>query len=122
MFPNIRNYAQIVNSTTLCSEIREDLFYFKKFQTQYPEKFSFIKYEELTENPVQVGKELFERINVTFSNNVKIFLQTHTKVIPEIRFFLKLQKFLEMSLTSQLYMNSIALMTFINHRIRVRMY
>ena len=42
--------------------------------------FSFIKYEELAANPIQVAKALYDKINITFSTNVRIFLETHTNV------------------------------------------
>lgn len=72
--------ATNLNLSKLCSEIREDLYYFRKFQKKYPQKFTLVKFEDLSKDPISNSKAIYEKIGIPFDQNVQQFLNESTNI------------------------------------------
>jgi hypothetical protein len=69
-----------LNLSKLCSEIREDLYYFRKFHKKYPQNFTLIKFEDLSNDPIPKAKAIYERIGIPFDQSVQQFLNENTNI------------------------------------------
>jgi hypothetical protein len=72
--------AENLNISNLCSEMRDDLKYFRKFHTSYPEKFTLIKFEDLSTDPFSNAQLLNNRIGIPFTVLVKNFIDLNTNI------------------------------------------
>jgi hypothetical protein len=69
-----------LNISNLCAEMREDLNYFRKFQTLYPQNFTLIRFEDLSIDPFSNAKLLYNRIGIPFTEKVKSFINGNTNI------------------------------------------
>jgi hypothetical protein len=69
-----------LNISNLCAEMREDLNYFRKFETIYPQKFTLIRFEDLSIDPFSNAKLLYNRIGIPFTEKVKSFINENTNI------------------------------------------
>jgi len=63
---------------SLCHEMREDLNSFKQLKKAYPSKFTLIRFEDLSTNPITNTKRLLNKFGIPYSASVRRFLTTHT--------------------------------------------
>jgi hypothetical protein len=64
--------------SSLCSEMRQDLHSFNQFKKLYPSKFTLIKYEDLSTDPITNTKLLLNKFNIPYSASVRRYLRSHT--------------------------------------------
>jgi hypothetical protein len=72
--------AKFQNITYICEEIRDDLFYFHKFQTDHPERFTIIRFEDLANDPLSNAKMLYQRTGFNFTPEVSKFISENTNI------------------------------------------
>jgi hypothetical protein len=66
----------------LCAEsadVQEDAELMKQLQTQFPDRFYLLKFEDLTLNVETETENLFRFLGLPVTEPVKVFLSTHTE-------------------------------------------
>jgi hypothetical protein len=66
----------------LCSDVQEDVELVKRLQTQFPDRFYLLKFEDLTSNVETETEKLFRFLGLPVTVPVKVFLSTHTGSSP----------------------------------------
>jgi hypothetical protein len=69
-----------LNISNLCAEMKEDLNYFRKFETLYPQKFTLIRFEDLSNDPFSNVKLLYSRIGIPFTEKIESFINGNTNI------------------------------------------
>ena len=67
----------------ICGEIAEDLTEFRKLQSEMPDHFFMVRYEDLSLFPQRTAMNLLQQLQLPFSKQVARFLQSHTTVDPQ---------------------------------------
>ncbi|GJQ72959.1 hypothetical protein Trydic_g1600 [Trypoxylus dichotomus] len=63
----------------LCADMVSDYMAARDLQNKYPDRFTAIRYEDLSVDPYNNIPKLFTFFGLTFHENVKKFLDSHTK-------------------------------------------
>ena len=66
----------------LCADVKEDTELMKQLQTQFPDRFYLLKFEDLTSNVETETENLFRFLRLPVTVPVKVFLSTHTGSSP----------------------------------------
>nr|XP_046918080.1 carbohydrate sulfotransferase 1-like [Dermatophagoides farinae] len=74
------NTDQCTNLTNICNDMRQDLNDFDRLKksSNIGNNLLLVRYEDITSNPHNETRKLFENINVEFSQYIQRFLRTHT--------------------------------------------
>ncbi|RWS28924.1 secreted protein-like protein [Leptotrombidium deliense] len=68
------------NITAMCDQMNDDLTDFLKMKSLLQDRLFLLKYENISLNAENEAKSLFKSLNIPFSNNVKQFISSHTKL------------------------------------------
>lgn len=63
----------------LCADMRADYRIFGELAIKYPHNFILATFDELAAESDQEAKRLFKQLNLPFDDNVKQFVELHTK-------------------------------------------
>ena len=70
-----------LDPSLICQEMEEDLKEFDRLHSQDPDRFTLIRYEDLSLNPEKEAVYLFQRLSLTFSKErLGQFLRSHTSL------------------------------------------
>ena len=72
--PNCRNVEH------LCNDTWTDLPLMEKLTAERPDRYYFLKYEDLALKMVAESKKLFDFLGLTFTPSVEAFIESHTRV------------------------------------------
>ncbi|OTF83816.1 carbohydrate sulfotransferase 3-like protein [Euroglyphus maynei] len=72
------NTDQCQNLTNICNDIREDLNDFDRLKSILNNRLLLVRYEDISANPLNETRKLFDTINIEFSQYIQRFLRTHT--------------------------------------------
>lgn len=64
--------------SSLCSEMRQDLYSFKQFKKTYPSRFTLMRFEDLSTDPTTNAKLLLNKFGIPYSASIRRFLKIHT--------------------------------------------
>lgn len=71
-------------ASLLCADLVSDYSASLRLSKKYPDRFMAMRYEDLSLDPYKKVHQLFKFFGLDYHPSVKLFLDTHTKVIINI--------------------------------------